>query len=354
MQSASRCARPGPGSPRRLTNSIPPAASRPAGSAWMPARRRPSTPSSAKARRFWNRPRVNQRSRARFIAPGITHFPHVGADRCVRPSPVSAKTGAHAGAPLQNRRTNPMEGHGAPCPYESGCAPPGSRSAPPVSIEALAPSQQRLTGLEGRPSLGRGQRFESWSRSHSSMLLIFVTIGFLVLLPGANLAGSAGLDMRCAAKNYSTAPSYVLVTVVNTTSQERFVSAVTARNLQYALALEHELGNALTRQDPSAYQAIDKLIDEHPDLVFEFSFEPAIERLRPQYTEAMLKEARRDLANLDDKAILAGFAPDGNLHSLERKVGQAIVAHVLLERGFSVGRGDHIPSLNVGRTIPCP
>jgi len=186
------------------------------------------------------------------------------------------------------------------------------------------------------------------------MLLIFVTIGFLVLLPGANLAGSAGLDMRCAAKNYSTAPSYVLVTVVNTTSQERFVSAVTARNLQYALALEHELGNALTRQDPSAYQAIDKLIDEHPDLVFEFSFEPAIERLRPQYTEAMLKEARRDLANLDDKAILAGFAPDGNLHSLERKVGQAIVAHVLLERGFSVGRGDYIPSLNVGRTIPCP
>src|SRR2546426_1538294 len=63
MQSASRSARPGPGSPRRLTNSIPPAASRPAGSAWMPARRRPSTPSSAKARSSSNRPRVNKRSR---------------------------------------------------------------------------------------------------------------------------------------------------------------------------------------------------------------------------------------------------------------------------------------------------
>src|SRR5207302_8809584 len=68
----------------------------------------------------------------KFIAHGITHYPHVGADRCVRQSTVSAKTGAHAGAPLQIRRPNPMEGHGAPCPYESGSAPPGARSAPPA------------------------------------------------------------------------------------------------------------------------------------------------------------------------------------------------------------------------------
>src|SRR2546430_13238570 len=83
----------------------------------------------------------NEEVGARFIAPGITHFPHVGADRCVCPSPVSAKTGAHAGAPLQNRRPNPMEGHGAPCPYESGCAPPGSRSAPPAPSKAGLASQ---------------------------------------------------------------------------------------------------------------------------------------------------------------------------------------------------------------------
>src|SRR5207245_3315791 len=70
MQSASRCARPGPGSPRRLTSSIRPAASRPAGSAWTPARRRPSTPSSAKATSSSSRPRANQaRSRARRAVP---------------------------------------------------------------------------------------------------------------------------------------------------------------------------------------------------------------------------------------------------------------------------------------------
>src|SRR2546422_9743414 len=153
MQSASRSARPGPGSPRRLTNSIPPAASRPAGFAWMPARRRPSTPSSARARSSWSRPRANQRSRARFIAPGITHFPHVGADRCVCPSPVSAKTGAHAGAPLQDRRPNPMEGTARRAPTSPAALRQGPTRRHPLQSRPLPQSQQSLTGPVGSPSL---------------------------------------------------------------------------------------------------------------------------------------------------------------------------------------------------------
>src|SRR2546422_814263 len=93
------------------------------------------------------------------------------------------------------------------------------------------------------------------SGSERPMLFNLVIVGLLVLLPGASLAESAGLDMRCAAKNRSSAPSYVLVTVINAKSHERFISAVESKNLQYALALEHELGHALARQDPSAIQA---------------------------------------------------------------------------------------------------
>jgi len=181
------------------------------------------------------------------------------------------------------------------------------------------------------------------------MLFNLVIVGFLVLLPGANPAESAGIDMRCAAKNSSTAPSYVLVTVTNAKSHESFISAVESGNLQYALGLEHQLGHALARQDISAYQAIYKLIDEHPDLVFEFSFEPAIERLRPRYTEVKLNEVRRTLLNLNDEAILKGFGQNGDLYRLIETFGQPAIAHVLLERGFAAGRGDYVPIFIVSK-----
>ena len=186
------------------------------------------------------------------------------------------------------------------------------------------------------------------------MLFNLVIVGLLVLLPGTNPAESSRLDMRCAAKNASTAPSYVLVTVVNAKTREHFAATVESTTLQAALAVEHELASD---SSPSYYRAIDRLIDQHPDLAFEFSCEPAVERLRPAYTEVMLNDVRRTLTNLDDEAILTGFGPNGTLHRLyERDAGfwrwQPAVAHALLERGFFVGRGDYVPVLFVSRS-PC-
>ena len=113
--------------------------------------------------------------------------------------------------------------------------------------------------------------------------------------------------------------------------------------LHEALAIEY----GFSRHDS---KAMDKLIDGHPDLVFEFSLGPVVENLRPAYTERTLNAVRRALADLDNEAILAGFGPKGELRSLVAGWEQPAVAHVLLERGLAVGRGDFVPQLIVRRT----
>lgn len=180
----------------------------------------------------------------------------------------------------------------------------------------------------------------------------------IVLLPLAiSAAADAGpRELQCTAKNASTAPAYVLVTVVSIKTGERFRSTVESTDLQAALAAEHQIPEE--GRSRAYYDAVFRLIDQHPDLVFEFAYDPAIDRLRLRYTDPMVSEVRQVLEGLSDEKILAGFGPGGPLHRLyEREEGfwmwQPAVAHVLLERGFFAGRGDYVPTLFVSRSASC-
>ena len=158
----------------------------------------------------------------------------------------------------------------------------------------------------------------------------------------------------CAAKNASTAPSYVLITAINAKTGERLLTTVTSTGLHQSLVVEN-------RFDKRDFKKISMLIDEHPDLTFQFDNQVAFEWLRPEYLE-WINEARKALTGLSDEQIYAGFRNHGELHKLYNTESsqadnsfyerQQAIAHVLLERGLYPGRGDYVPSLYLSRT-PC-
>ena len=129
----------------------------------------------------------------------------------------------------------------------------------------------------------------------------------------------------------STSPPFVLITVINSQTGDRFLRAVTSVTLHSALGREH------------GFQDLEKTFEfiyQHSDLRFEFSNQHALDQLLSpdagRYTE-WLKQARQALMGLDNAQIFAGFAPNGTLHNLygtDYAARMRPVAHALLERGF--------------------
>jgi hypothetical protein len=162
--------------------------------------------------------------------------------------------------------------------------------------------------------------------------LLLLLLLSLCVFPRTTTLAASPEEMLCRATVMSTGPPFVLVTVINSQTGDRFIRAVTSVRLQVALSREHGFGG----------QRLFEFIYQHSDLRFEFSNQHALNQLLSpdagRYTE-WLEEARQALIGLDNAQIFAGFAPGGTLHNLywysyDADARIRPVAHALLERGF--------------------
>jgi hypothetical protein len=144
---------------------------------------------------------------------------------------------------------------------------------------------------------------------------------------------------RRALENHSTAPNYVLITLVSEDGRSRREACIPAPFLLGAVQREHHF--------PDLSKALETALSA-ADFVFQFKDPGAAENVRPRYTEAMLAEARGQLKDLSRTQLLAGFkggrGPLDPLYSRYRSEEYAArrdaIAHVLLERGLLPGHGD--------------
>lgn len=149
-------------------------------------------------------------------------------------------------------------------------------------------------------------------------------------------------QLRCAAENQTTAPSYVWVDVNDPESGRRWSAAV-----------ESSVVWADLRSNPNTRFEL----DARPDLV-------------PSYDERLLNAARRHLTRFSDSEIARGFSRDsqfGDVREFTRESSIFLVqpsemmsrkealAHALFERGFYPSRGDYVPTLYAsGAACPKP
>jgi hypothetical protein len=167
-------------------------------------------------------------------------------------------------------------------------------------------------------------------------------LGLIALLLSAAAAAAAPASrealFRRALDNHSSAPSYVLITLI---------SADGTRRREVCLPAPFLLG-AIAREGHLEADAARKLALATTGLAFRFRDPAAIANVEPEYTEAVLAEIRASLQGKSRAELLAGFR-DGNgpldalynRHSAaEYAARRAAVAHVLLERGLLPGHGD--------------
>ncbi len=162
-------------------------------------------------------------------------------------------------------------------------------------------------------------------------------------------------EQRCAARNYSSAPDYVVVHVTDQRSGDEFSSVVETNTLYETIGIENEMLPVETHRE-----SIARLISTHSDMRFEFGKDSAIARIRPRYTANHLAIARSILKGKTVKEIEDDFSQDRKLEKIasrsesdqERTAQQDAIAYVLLELGYYPGRGDIVPTLHVNPT-PC-
>ncbi len=155
---------------------------------------------------------------------------------------------------------------------------------------------------------------------------------------------------RRALENASTAPSYVLITLISADGHGRRDVCVPAPFLLGAIHREYHLGYDGAGQKKAMDIALSQV-----DRIFRFHDPEAIQNVQPRYTEALLKEMHEKLAPLSRSELLAGFSgKDGALHSLyDRSRGarymarRDAIAHVLAERDLLPGHGDIVGVLTV-------
>ncbi|MDF9826906.1 hypothetical protein M2447_000991 [Ereboglobus sp. PH5-10] len=147
---------------------------------------------------------------------------------------------------------------------------------------------------------------------------------------------------RRAILNRSTAPNFVLITVVNDNTNEARVVCVEAPFLLGAIHRE----NNIPYSDEGVRKALDLAL-ANKDQVFHFSNQEALANINPHYGDVILDAMRVVLKDIPDSALKNGFRGHGsdldNLYM--RQEGEKYsayrnaIAHVLLERGLLPGRG---------------
>ncbi len=170
-------------------------------------------------------------------------------------------------------------------------------------------------------------------------------------------AGDAEKELVCAALNFTTAPAYVPITVINAKTKEIFHSTVESTTLHEALVIE--FGVSDSQDDRRYFERIKGIIHRHADLRFTLKNKVAVGKLKPIYDGTALQAMRHAISRLDASEIVKGLSDNGELHLLYRTneensyySRQAALASALLERGLYPGRGDYVPDMYLMKS-PC-
>jgi hypothetical protein len=150
---------------------------------------------------------------------------------------------------------------------------------------------------------------------------------------------------EAAIQNASTAPSYVMVTIVDANTNIERTTCTTANflagaiHLQYALPFNAEGGRKAT-----------ELALSNTAHRFTFSSEAALRNISASFSPEELAEVRARFAPLSNEELRAGFGtkPRGQLHDAfpDRRYRDA-VACVLIERGLSPYMGDMTGAITI-------
>lgn len=174
----------------------------------------------------------------------------------------------------------------------------------------------------------------------------------LALLVAAVAADSSApiqsqASFAAAVRNHSTAPSYVLITIVDDTTHRERSTCTTSNLLLGAIHLEHGLA-----YDKRGEEEAERLTLSNRDHLFHFSKPKALANIPFSFSEADRKAIRARLAPLSIDELRSGFSGSGELHSIYRvtprekhQAYRDATACVLIERGLSPGQGDRSDQL---------
>lgn len=172
-----------------------------------------------------------------------------------------------------------------------------------------------------------------------SALVVTIPITMLISLAIAAadvVKGLSDVQFEYALRNISTAPNYVLVTVVDGNTGTRQSVCMQAESLLGALCLEHDL----------KWEAAVGVALAQPDRVFRFSKTNALKCVVRAYSDQTLQETRNFLAEMTIDEIEAATHDQRSkfYEFCARNPGAygsrfAAVAHVLAERGILCVRG---------------
>jgi len=167
-------------------------------------------------------------------------------------------------------------------------------------------------------------------------------LALVALAAGPKAPVQSQASFEAAIKNHSTAPPYVLVTVVDDRTKTERSVCTTSNLLLGAIYFEHGLGTGA-----QAWAEAERIALSNRDHVFHFSKPKALENVAPTYTEKDLETIRAKLAPLSVEQLRQGFSGSGDLHAIYRvqprerhTAYRDATACVLIERGLSPGMGD--------------
>jgi hypothetical protein len=167
---------------------------------------------------------------------------------------------------------------------------------------------------------------------------------FALLLVASGRAADAPVHdlFTRAIQNDSTAPNYVLITVVNDKTKEARSVCTEAPFLLGAIHRERQIS-----YDNAGVRKVKDLALAQTNRTFHFSREDALKNITHYYNDAILTEMRSALKRFSDEEIRKGFRGDGqgfdklymDKPRQQYSAYRDAIAHVLLERGLLPRRG---------------
>ena len=205
-----------------------------------------------------------------------------------------------------------------------------------------------LRFTECRPGYAPWRFGSRWRATIGELIVMQRAFSCLFLLLSACSAGAADdaslwkLYVR-ALENQSTAPNYVLITLVGSRATTNRVICTEAPFLLGAIHHENNL-----ECDPAGQAKAIALVLKQKNRTFKFSNVDAIKNVQPRYTETELAEMRAAIKGYSDDDLRRGLTPEDT--ELQRKLFKRstegrygayrdAVAHLLLERGLLPRRG---------------
>jgi hypothetical protein len=165
--------------------------------------------------------------------------------------------------------------------------------------------------------------------------------------PGGGEPTQSRASFEAAIRTDSTAPLYVLITLVDDKSKSARSVCTTANLLLGAIHREYNL-----EYDEAGHARAEEIAVSNTTHVFKFSKPDALANIPVHYSPSDLASVRAKLAPLTLSQLREGFSSLGHLHSIYRlenrerhEAYRDATACVLIERGLSPGMGDRSDQL---------